>query len=185
MSTQPTDLLEEEHRHIQEVAGAMRALAEALEAGRAVEGQTLQHIVDFLRTYADRCHHGKEEAILFPLLVSRGVPVQGCPIGALSWEHEEGRKLVGEYARAVEAYCQDAAAWQPVAAGLRALAALYQGHIWKEDYLLFPMTNKVLGPADQAALSHDFTSADAAFEPDAQHRFEQAAAWIAGRAAAV
>lgn len=39
---------------------------------------------------------------------------------------------------------------------LRALADLYTNHIWKENYLLFPMTNKVLGLDDLNALSRDF-----------------------------
>jgi len=36
------------------------------------------------------------------------------------------------------------------------LVELYPGHIWKEDYLLFPLAGKVLSPADHVALSKQF-----------------------------
>ena len=48
----------------------------------AVEPETLQQVVAFMRNYADKCHHGKEEAELFPFLERRGVPMRGCPIDA-------------------------------------------------------------------------------------------------------
>jgi hemerythrin-like domain-containing protein len=35
---------------------------------------------DFFVTFADQCHHAKEEGHLFPLMVQRGVPQEGGPI---------------------------------------------------------------------------------------------------------
>jgi len=160
MNQTPTDILEEEHRLIQQAVAGMTALADALEAGQVVDGQTLQDIVDFMRTYADKLHHGKEEDILFPLLLARGVPAQGCPVGALKYEHQEGRARVGALAQAAAAYAQDSTASGAVITALRALIDLYPNHIWKEDYLLFPMTNKVLGPEDQDALYEQFQAVD-------------------------
>jgi hemerythrin-like domain-containing protein len=55
----PTQVLEEEHRSIQQVVGTMAALAEALEKGRNAQVEILQSIVAFMRTFADQCHHGK------------------------------------------------------------------------------------------------------------------------------
>jgi len=76
-------MLEDEHLVITKVVGATPVLADRLEAGQEVDVNTLQGIVEFMRTFADKCHHGKEEELLFPLLSKKGVPMQGCPVGVL------------------------------------------------------------------------------------------------------
>jgi hemerythrin-like domain-containing protein len=56
---------------------------------------------------------------------------------------------------------------------------LYPNHIWKEEYLLFPMSNKVLGAADQQQLLEQFEAVDAAVGRDVHQRFERIAEEIA------
>ena len=87
MPNSPTLMLEDEHRFIAKVVSVAPVLADRLEAGQAVDADTLQGVVEFMRIFADKCHHGKEEELLFPLLGKKGVPLQGCPIGALIMEH--------------------------------------------------------------------------------------------------
>ena len=158
----PTDILEAEHHVIQKIVGAMAVLAEGLGAGHEPPVETLRTIVEFMRTFADKCHHGKEEAHLFPFLERRGVPARGCPIGVLIHEHGQGRTLVAQLAQATEAYASgDASARAAMTASLRGLMELYPSHIWKEEYLLFPMSNKVLGAADQQQLSEKFAEVEA------------------------
>jgi len=172
----PTDVLEQEHRFIEKVVGAMPTLIKVLEAGQEIEAGLLQDMVEFMQTFADRCHHGKEETHLFPVLVSRGVPDTGCPIGALTAEHQQGRALVRELAAAVQAYgAGDASAKASLVKSLQGVVGLYPNHIWKEDYLLFPMTNKVLGPDDQKELLGKFAQVEAEIGQDTHHRFEQMA----------
>ena len=144
MDKMPTEILEEEHHYIQKVVGAMAVIGETLESGQNVETGTLEGIVEFMRTFADKCHHGKEETHLFTLLESKGVPVRGCPIGILTVEHQRGRALVSAFASAVEAYAKsEESARKSIIQALKSLTELYPGHIWKEDYLLFPLTNKM------------------------------------------
>jgi hemerythrin-like domain-containing protein len=81
----------------------MAALAENIDKGMAPEADTLRNLMEFMQVFADKCHQGKEEKILFPLLETKGVPVNGCPLGILIHEHQSGRKLVAELAEAVEA----------------------------------------------------------------------------------
>src|SRR5664280_2602683 len=97
----PTEMLEAEHRVIAKVIGAVPVLADRLDAGQAVDVDLLRALVEFMRTYADQCHHGKEEELLFPALGKRGVPLQGCPVGALTAEHARGRTLVNDLADAI------------------------------------------------------------------------------------
>src|SRR5450756_1448791 len=139
----------------------MAVLADRLETGQRVEPTTLQNMVEFMRTFADRCHHGKEETHLFPALERKGVPVRGCPMGVLVAEHQKGRSLVKALAEAVDAYAKgDSLATKPLLESLRGITELYPGHIWREDYLLFPLTNKVLQPQDQSCLLYTSDAAD-------------------------
>jgi hemerythrin-like domain-containing protein len=75
----PTEELEHEHRIIQQVVGAMAVLTEKLESGAEVEAAVLTDLSEFMHTFVDKCHHGKEENYLFKLLEQKGVPVSGCP----------------------------------------------------------------------------------------------------------
>ena len=171
----PTDILEAEHRVIERVVGSMPTLIRMLEAGQEIEAGLLQDVVEFMRTFADRCHHGKEETHLFPVLVGKGVPDTGCPIGGLTHEHQQGRVLVKDLAAAVGAYAGDASAKESLIHSLRGVVGHYPQHIWKEDFLLFPMTNKVLGPGDQHELLAKFAQVEAEIGEDTHHRFEQMA----------
>jgi hemerythrin-like domain-containing protein len=174
MKKKPTDILEEEHHFIQKVIARMVVLAEALETGQEADVQALRDIVDFMHTFADECHHGKEETNLFPTLEKRGVPVVGCPIGTLIFEHQKGRTLVKGLAEAIEAYMKDGSSFrEPLIKSLRSLIELYPTHIWKEEYLLFPMSNKVLTPEDQKELLEKFEMVDKRTGHDVHRRFEE------------
>ena len=176
MDKVPTDILEEEHRHIEKVITALPMLIEAIEAGQPIETDLFQEIVEFMRTFADGCHHGKEEALLFPVLAQKGVPVTGCPLGALAHEHQQGRALVAGLAEAAQAYTRGGSvAIAPLVENIHGLAELYPHHIWKEDYLLFPMMNMVLGTDDEDDLLEKFVQADATMGHDMDRRFEEMA----------
>jgi hemerythrin-like domain-containing protein len=149
-------------------------MADQLDAGQSVNVEILQRTVEFMRIYVDQFHHGKEEQLLFPLLVRRGVPTRGCPIEALTHEHVIGRELVAGLSEALLGYQK----YGPVAEdtlmkSLRALADLYTNHIWKENYLLFPMTNKILGSDDLNALSREFEKLEREFTSAAHESLER------------
>jgi hemerythrin-like domain-containing protein len=157
----PTDMLEVEHRVIAKIVLVASMMADQYDAGQPLDVEILQRVVEFMSIYVDRYHHGKEEQLLFPLLIRRGVPTRGCPIEALTHEHVTGRELVAGLSEALLGFQK----YGPVAEdtlvkSLRALVDLYTNHIWKENYLLFPMTNKILGLDDLNALSRDFERVD-------------------------
>lgn len=182
MATSPTDVLEAEHRVIERVVAAAAVLVETLQAGGTVEPETLEQVVAFMRAYADECHHGKEEAELFPLLERRGVPMRGCPVGALIGEHAQGRALVTALSDAGASYSAgDVAAREALLTSLHGITSLYPNHIWKEDYLLFPMTNKVLSQEDQQELQARFEKVEEGMEHGAHEHLEQVAADLESR----
>jgi hemerythrin-like domain-containing protein len=175
INPKPTEVLEREHHYIQQVVASLLLLADELEKGEAVPAKTLADIMEFLRTFADRCHHGKEEACLFPLLEQKGVPPQGCPLGVLKKEHDAGRSLVAQLAILSDRYTKDGSDKELLRTSLLSLAELYGGHIWKEDYLLFPMTNKILSAEEQDQLTKLFNDIDSSIGPNVQQRFEELA----------
>jgi hemerythrin-like domain-containing protein/quercetin dioxygenase-like cupin family protein len=175
-----TVALEHEHRIVQKVIAGMAMLADELQEGKPVKSQLLKEIVEFLRGFVDQCHHAKEDKYLFPLLEQRGVPGGGCPLGALKKEHEKGRLLVKQFTEAVDPYADSGGTVKdPLIQALRDLVELYPGHIWKEDYLLFPLAAKVLSPADHETLSKQFEEVELEFGPDAHSRFERLALKLA------
>jgi len=99
----PMQVMEGEHRLIETVVKALHGAA-AIEKGQRADVTMLTTAVESLRVYADKLHHGKEESILFPMLIKRGVPSQDCPIGGLNHEHEKGRALVRALAEQEPAY---------------------------------------------------------------------------------
>ena len=171
------EMLEAEHRVIQRMVAGMSVLAEQIEVGEPVDVSLLESIVMFLRTFADRLHHGKEESFLFPALIRRGVPSQGCPIGGLTMEHQKGRVMVGELADAIRGYAAgEPPARESLVKSLRALVAFYPNHIWNEDYLLFPLAGKVLTPEDQQDLMDKFETVERELGLDVHEGFDKVAA---------
>ena len=105
-----------EHRAIEIVIKSLPDAVTALDHGR-LNVQKLRGLAEFLRDYADRRHHQREEGIFFPILVRRGVPGQGCPIGGLNSEHEKGRALVAALEEGIMRYTRQEAGGTPLSAG--------------------------------------------------------------------
>ncbi|MFQ5718727.1 MAG: hemerythrin domain-containing protein [Acidobacteriota bacterium] len=169
-------LLESEHRVIQKVLRGLEGICRRIESGGSVERETLVGVVDFLRRYADRHHHAKEEAHLFPVLEQRGLPREGGPIGVMLAEHETGRALVGRMDAAAERGTDGDAPRDFAAAG-RELVDHLSRHIEKEEGVLFPMAEDLLDRQTLETLVDWVEKADAESMSVLERRsFEQAAA---------
>lgn len=178
MDRSPGSLLLTEHRYITKLVGIVALHVEAIETGKAPDYDLLAEVVDFLQIYADQNHHGKEEALLFHLLEQKGVPGVGCPLGALKHEHVTGRALVAELAGLVTDHHEESdIATEELVICLKGLVTLYTNHIWKEDYLLLPMTDKVLTYEEQSKLVNEFDRADNLLGEEKIRRFE---VWVEG-----
>jgi len=148
----PTEILRHEHQVILTVLNRVDQLT-ASEA--APDPAELAEIVDFIRTFADRCHHGKEEKHLFALMAQRGFSFELGPLAVMMAEHEMGRSFV----RALAEQLGKADGAMDTAAVKKSLAAyseLLRGHIYKEDTILYPMADTTFTPEDQQALGEAF-----------------------------
>jgi len=159
----PTEMLEAEHRVIALIVGAVPLIAAKIEEGSPVDNNQISGIIEFMRLYADLCHHSKEEELLFPALAEKGMPMEGCPVGSLISEHARGRVLVKgleQAANALKNNAADTGARKLLIANLHGIAELYPGHIWREDYMLFPMACKIMNHEEQDVLYAAFQKVD-------------------------
>lgn len=146
---QATEILMSEHRVIERVITTLEAAADRLEQGQSVRPEFFLDAADFIKGFADGCHHMKEEGVLFKSMESYGVPVEGGPIGMMLYEHEQGRKFTaGMRAAATQVQAGNTAGQEGLIENARGYAALLRQHILKEDRILFPMANRFI-PAEQ------------------------------------
>src|SRR3970282_658833 len=85
-ATTPTGVLREEHEVILRALTVLERVGRDLAAGKSVAQETNAWLASFFRPFADRCHHAKEEAHLFPAMAEHGIPKEGGPIGVMLQE---------------------------------------------------------------------------------------------------
>ena len=147
-----TDVLIEEHHVIERVLNSLEAAANRLENGQPVKPEFFLSATDFMRGFADGCHHQKEEGILFRHMQEQGIPLDGCPLGLMLSEHGLGRQYTHALLSAARAMQSgDPGANQRAIQSSRSYVTLLRQHIFKEDHILFPMADEVI-PNDQHAV---------------------------------
>jgi hemerythrin-like domain-containing protein len=158
----PIEVLMHEHEIILMVLGKAEQEAQRMQESGQVNAEKAEQMVDFIRNFADRCHHAKEEDLLFVRMRERGMPVEGGPIGVMLMEHVEGRRLVKAVAEALpDAAKGDAQAVAAVRDNLRGYVRLLRAHIGKEDNVLYPMADRMLTAEDQQWLANEFDRVEA------------------------
>jgi hemerythrin-like domain-containing protein len=134
--------LRHEHEVILRALAVLERLGDRLATGRPVSPATVSELVQLLRTFADRCHHGKEEDHLFPAMRAKGA---GDVLAVFLEDHEEGRRYLRRLAG-------DAPAAERAAAARR-YVGLLRDHIQREDEALFPLADGLFTPEEHAALA--------------------------------
>jgi hemerythrin-like domain-containing protein len=158
---QPTQILRDEHDVILRGLDLLESFSFKLEDGVPVAPEKLEALIEFFRLYADKTHHGKEEALLFPAMVARGFSYESGPIHCMMSDHEQNRTLTRAMIAAIEemrsgdsrAYLRFAEAADRYIMGLRE-------HIQKENMVLFNMAEQVLPPSEEPALRAKFREVD-------------------------
>jgi len=174
MKTTAINQMIEEHRYIEIVIRSLRDAASALDRSQRLNTQKLRTVVEFLRIYADQRHHQREETMFFPVLVKRGVPPGGCPIGGLNHEHEKGRALVSALDEGITFYEQQRSGSDvELRQTLQAIADLYQKHLWMEDAMVFPMAKTLITTADNREMKKQFADLDQKIGLETIQRLEQ------------
>ena len=150
----PTQDLIEEHGGIMLMLKIMEKVAAKLKNDQVVEKDHLRKIAEFLSNFADKCHHGKEEGILFPTLLATLSNTK--IINELLGEHQTGRDYIRGIVESLESYQPGNSHAYHIAINMLGYAALLTDHIRKENTLLFPIADKELSAQQKASIENRF-----------------------------
>jgi hemerythrin-like domain-containing protein len=167
-----TTLLMEEHQIILRALRVLEALAARAADGREVPAPAAESVLAFLTGFADSHHHHKEEDILFPAMEEAGFPRDAGPLAVMLHEHDQGRVLIAGLRRSLPHAGWTAEERAGFAGTARAYRALLEGHIGKENQILFPMAERALPRPDQQRVDEAFDAFEAAAAAD-RARFER------------
>ena len=152
----PVGPLMKEHRLIERMIRIMNVGLEKIKKDSKADPSFIDAAVDFIRTYADRCHHGKEEDILFRDLAKKQLSEEHKRImDELVEEHRLGRNNVKKLIAAKESYIKgDKNALKDIMSNMEILVKFYPKHIEKEDkHFFIPCMNYFTGQERDAMLN--------------------------------
>lgn len=153
----PIERLREEHEAIKLILRILERICERLEAKEEVNPQHLEQILTFIKIFADKCHHGKEEDVLFPAMERAGIPREGGPIGVMLTEHDVGREYVKGMSEAIGSYkAGECKVSSEIVKNARSYIKLLTEHIEKENNVLYPMAEMHLSKEEEEKLLEEF-----------------------------
>jgi len=174
MKTDITQALVDEHRLILRMITLLEQNAPRTAAGEYTNWQFFLDGVDFIRNYADRFHHAKEEDVLFAALVKNGMPRENSPVAAMLMEHDQGRAYVQGMETAVrETLAGLTGRGHTIAENALAYAALLRDHISKEDDILYPLAERVIPAAMREEIVAGYQLAETAADADFSERYRK------------
>ena len=147
-----------EHDAVRLTLKILERIAKQIEQkGKPNDSQHVDQLLEFFTVFVDKCHHGKEEELLFPALERAGVARDRGPIGVMLREHELGRGCVQQMKAAFSRLkAGDSRAALDFTRSVGDYISLLNQHIEKENNVLFTMAERQLSEATLAELSKGF-----------------------------
>ncbi len=151
-----------EHRLIERMLSVIKGVLAKIESKHTVDPVFVDIAVDFIRVYADRTHHGKEEDILFRELNKKALKAEDSRImKELIEEHLFGRQTTKALVEANNLYRKgDETALADIAANFKILTEFYPRHIEKEDKIFFPSSRTYFTDEEDQAMLAEFWEFD-------------------------
>lgn len=151
-----TQQLKDEHEGISIMLNILEHLYRQLNATGSLNKEHFEGILEFLKIFVDKCHHGKEEDLLFPALIALGVPEEG-PIATMLSEHEMGRRYVNAMSEAFASYnAENESSAKEIMKNAQGYILLLRSHIEKENAVLFVIADSHLSNKRQDELFKGF-----------------------------
>ncbi|ABB15521.1 MULTISPECIES: hemerythrin domain-containing protein [Carboxydothermus] len=170
-----TEVMVKEHELILRMLDILETGADKLSRGEFVPPEVFTGAVIFIREFADRFHHGKEEDVFFPALYEAGMPEENSPQELLNLEHKLGRRFVGRLDEAAEQYMDgDDGAIPAVVEAARDYVRLLRQHILKENEGLFPVAERLMSDSLKERVNQNYAEVERErFPEDTVLRFTQ------------
>jgi hemerythrin-like domain-containing protein len=158
----PIGVLMVEHRLIERMVDLMQTELERSGQGKKANLVFIDGAIDFAKTYADACHHGKEESILFAkLAMKKLLPEHKRRMDELVLEHIQSRKIVTNLEMERERYMKgDPEAVGPILTICKSLAEFYPGHMEKEEKDFFIPSMEYFSKREQEEMVKKFWEFD-------------------------
>jgi hemerythrin-like domain-containing protein len=156
-SMKPTEELKAEHKGVLKMIEILQAIIGKMDSKESFDKGQMEHIMEFLKVFVDKCHHGKEEEFLFPALEEAGIPREAGPIGVMLQEHQTGREFIAKMSASLDdLYKAGIDAKSAFKKAAESYIQLLRQHIDKENNVLFPMAEKRLSQERQNQMSEQF-----------------------------
>ena len=151
-----------EHRLIERMLSVIKAALSKIELKHEVDPVFVDIAVDFIRVYADRTHHGKEEEIFFRELKNKPLSAEDQRVmNELLEEHAFGRRTTKALVGANTRYRNgDKTALSDIIEKLQTIIEFYPKHIEKEDKVFFPATRAYFTETEDQAMLAEFLEFD-------------------------
>ena len=150
-------VIREEHRSLAGVLHGLQYLVKQIAEGRGTpDFELLNAMIAYILMFPVRLHHPKEDEYLFRILRSRDTAVVPV-LDELEAEHVRDREYARDLAEALKRYQRDAGAFLAFAEAVERYAVFQWAHMRKEEDVVLPAAERVLGPGDWSTI-------DAAFE---------------------
>ncbi|MCK5353327.1 hemerythrin domain-containing protein [bacterium] len=169
-----TNVMVQEHKLILRMVALAEKNSALVEQEKFNDWQFFLDAVDFIRNYADRFHHAKEEDTLFTALLDNGMPEENSPVAAMHLAHDEGRAFVrGMEEAATKALAGESDQEAAIVDNAQGYAALLREHINTEDNILYPLAERILPEDVRSAMVEAYNQAEAAVPADFADRYTQ------------
>ncbi|MFX1419240.1 MAG: hemerythrin domain-containing protein [Promethearchaeota archaeon] len=151
-----------EHRLIEKMIELMKKEIEKMKKHNKANPLFIDIAVDFIRMYADKTHHGKEEDILFRDLEKKVLsPNHNKIMDELIEEHIWARKIVGKLVDAKNQYIKgNIKILDEIVNLMIELTQFYPKHIEKEDKHFFIPVMKYFTKDEQDKMLQEFWDFD-------------------------
>lgn len=157
-----TEDLRSEHRAVGRMLDIMDGLAASARRGEQLSSTDLSEIVEFLRVFVDKCHHTKEEQLLFPAIRVATMPRAHDAIDGLLAEHTLGRDSVSRIASLVPRIDgADESTAVELAEAITSYTELLRAHIVREERDCFDPADRELPLAVQEQLNEGYERIEA------------------------
>ncbi|AVQ46383.1 hemerythrin domain-containing protein [Clostridium botulinum] len=151
------ELMVNEHKNIKRMLAVIRKYCFKLLKNKEVDYNDFYRIIDFVRNYADKHHHGKEEDYLFNRMVDeiKG-PTEKLVKHGMLVEHDLGRLYMQNLEKALKALenGEEEAKIDIIANAVSYTDLLYR-HIEKEDDVVYKFAERNLSKETLKKLDED------------------------------
>ncbi len=174
-------LMVDEHKNIKRMLAVIRKACLGVLNGEEIAYSDFESMIDFVRNYADKHHHGKEEKILFNRMVNEiGGAAEKLIRHGMLVEHDFGRLYMTELEKALDKVkAGDAEAKLDVIAYSVSYTHLLSNHIDKEDKVVYTFAMRELSKQTLSKINSECNT----FEEDmnrigVQNKYLEVLEWL-------